>query len=885
MAERRECKVEWKGKEKEIMPWEGRVTLVSGLVLVLLLVAFVFMTILNTYRLMEQLEQISEHPFRVLDSASILQNDLERIQVYTERLQYNNDPDMVAEVREQIETIYLEVEEHLQIVEERYLGEHSEVAALREQLERLKTANEQLFQYAAAEERSESEIVAFTQQEITSSQAEMEEILSGIMDYARDRFDYYYSAAGDIRTEGTIFVILITAAVVAVLNFYRTRIRRQTREILRQNRLFDLLGRTVDTVFFISSPRSGREDYISPNAERILGVPVEQLMKDPYVLRPYITEKERESIAAALKDGGESCWKSTVCYRHPHTGEDRDLLIQVYRVSGGGKEDEPQYITVFTDETQLLRTQRELEEATARAEQASRAKSEFLSRMSHEIRTPMNGIIGMTLIALQKSDDREKVVECLRKISMSSKHLLVLINDVLDMSKIESGKLELKREPFDLRRLLEGVSDLAYGQAAQREITFGMQLVGDMDEQLIGDSLRVNQILMNLLSNALKFTPRGGKVALRVELLESNVQTQQIRFEVQDTGCGIAEENFGKIFETFEQESAGVAHQYGGTGLGLAICKRFVEMMGGRIGLSSTLGKGSTFFVHIPFQRVESAGTPPREEYRQLRALVADDDLESCEHIALLLRKLGARCDWVDNGYEALARVERARDESDPYGLVLVDWKMPFLDGVETARRLHGEAPETAVVLITAFDEDEVREKAKNVGARDVLNKPVFESALVDLLDRLWSERGAFPAREEGPADYDFRDKCILIVEDNDLNREIAVELLGPSGARLETACDGQEAVERFAASRPGHYDLILMDVQMPRMDGYAATRAIRAMERPDGKRIPILAMTANAFSEDVEKSREAGMNGHISKPINLAEVYRTLSAALGGGM
>ena len=576
------------------------------------------MTILNTYRLMEQLEQISEHPFRVLGSASILQNDLERIQVYTERLQYNNDPDMVAEVREQIETIYLEVEEHLQIVEERYLGEHSEVAALREQLERLKTANEQLFQYAAAEERSESEIVAFTQQEITSSQAEMEEILSGIMDYARDRFDYYYSAAGDIRTEGTIFVILITAAVVAVLNFYRTRIRRQTREILRQNRLFDLLGRTVDTVFFISSPRSGREDYISPNAERILGVPVEQLMKDPYVLRPYITEKERESIAAALKDGGESCWKSTVCYRHPHTGEDRDLLIQVYRVSGGEKEDEPQYITVFTDETQLLRTQRELEEATARAEQASRAKSEFLSRMSHEIRTPMNGIIGMTLIALQKSDDREKVVECLRKISMSSKHLLVLINDVLDMSKIESGKLELKREPFDLRRLLEGVADLAYGQAAQREITFGMQLVGDMDEQLIGDSLRVNQILMNLLSNALKFTPRGGKVALRVELLESNVQTQQIRFEVQDTGCGIAEENFGKIFETFEQESAGVAHQYGGTGLGLAICKRFVEMMGGRIGLSSTLGKGSTFFVHIPFQRVESAGTPPREEYLSL---------------------------------------------------------------------------------------------------------------------------------------------------------------------------------------------------------------------------------------------------------------------------
>lgn len=543
------------------------------------------------------------------------------------------------------------------------------------------------------------------------------------------------------------------------------------------------------------------------------------------------------------------------------------------------------YIRIVRKSAALLEQEKErAEEALARAERASLAKSEFLSRMSHEIRTPMNGIIGMTMIAMQNIEKPSKVTDCLKKVTLSSKHLLALINDVLDMSKIESGKIELKRERFDFKVLLESLSTVYYGQAAAKNVDFNTVLSGDIREVLVGDSLRLNQIVTNLLSNAIKFTPANGRITLRVSAAGEGNGTVLLRFDVSDTGCGIAPENLDKIFNAFEQEDAGVAQKYGGTGLGLSISRRFCELMGGSLTVESKLGQGSTFTALLPFGTVNPpAKEKPPIDYGSLKALVVDDDLETCEHVTMLLEKLGIDACWADNGYQAVAQVEQAHSLDEDFDVCFVDWKMPFLDGLETTRRIRqvvGKA-DIAVVLITAYDPTEIEEAALEAGAIGIISKPLFSSTLVDAFESIRSSAPGAIEKPKRMTDYDFTGKRILVVEDNEINLEIATELVGVSGAAITAARNGKEAVDAFAASAPGYFDLILMDVQMPVLDGYGATRQIRAMNRPDALTVPILAMTANAFSEDVEHSMASGMNGHLSKPIDPDALYTELAKIL----
>ena len=537
------------------------------------------------------------------------------------------------------------------------------------------------------------------------------------------------------------------------------------------------------------------------------------------------------------------------------------------------------YTHMNKDEKKLRIAKEAAQKARIKAENANRAKSEFLSRMSHEIRTPMNGIIGMGTIARQNLDNPAKVEECLKKQALSSQHLLDLINDVLDMSKIESGRIELRNSPFNFRAALEGLVNIYYAQARTKGIEFETILAGKIYERLMGDSLRLNQIISNLLSNAMKFTPPGGSVCLKVVCVDEKEDEVVLRFEVSDSGCGIAEENYEKIFESFEQENSDVTSVYGGTGLGLAIVKRFAELMGGRVWIRSQLGSGSTFFVELPIRK--TGEQPEIPEFSDMKVLVIDDNKENGDYASALLERVHARANWVNNGLDAISVAEAAYRKGEGYDICLIDWKMPGINGVETAIRIRERLGEAApVLMLTAYDETEVEGDVSRAGIAYIITKPLFLSTIAEGFSA-FGKAQPVPDALHCPSVFDFQGQHILLAEDNEINSEIACELLAATGAVTATARNGEEAVSLFEKSSPGDFALILMDVQMPVMDGYEATRRIRGLNREDAKSIPIFAMTANAFAEDEEKSRLAGMDSHITKPLDVKILYSQINLFL----
>lgn len=534
----------------------------------------------------------------------------------------------------------------------------------------------------------------------------------------------------------------------------------------------------------------------------------------------------------------------------------------------------------ITDIIEHEQRQREaLLTALQAAEQANVAKSDFLSRMSHEIRTPLNAIIGMTAIAAGAVDNKQEVADCLSKIDTSSRFLLSLINDILDMSRIESGKLLLKSEQFSLERMIRNTADIIRTQANQKDVEFECVMHTGLKDCYVGDEMKLQQVLINILSNAVKFTSPGGKVTFSADQIHSTKNAATLRFVVTDTGIGIDPGFLPKIFDAFTQESGGTTAMYGGTGLGLAISKSIVDMMDGHITVRSIQGVGSEFTVdaRLEMGTEEAHRCPEGIRYAEMNCLVVDDDAAVCQNTVQILQEIGMTAEWVDSGAGAIARVRELQEHQQHFSSVILDWKMPEMDGIETARRLRSMVgPEVTIIVMTAYDYSDIEDDAHAAGVDLLVGKPLFRSTLESAFERVYSGKTELKSDSQ-PRAYDFRGRHILLAEDHPLNIEIAVKLLQRVGLQVDTAVNGLRVLERFRESAPGYYDAVLMDIRMPLMDGLSAATAIRNLSRPDAALTPIIAMTANAFEDDVEKSMAAGMNAHLAKPIEPEKLYRVL--------
>ena len=679
--------------------------------------------------------------------------------------------------------------------------------------------------------------------------------------------------------------ITVGIAVLVILMIVRrghANLRRKNTEISYRDELFKKLSLNVDDVFLMLDAETAKVDYVSPNIERLLGIPWKEARQDARVLaalHPKDSPDRDKNYLEGLLSGQQREWDDE--YAHLETGERRWFHIVAM---GSEVEGRTKHILVMSDRTADKQVNQALSDAVAAAETANRAKSTFLSNMSHDIRTPMNAIIGFTTLAISNIDDTDRVKDYLAKTLASSNHLLSLINDVLDMSRIESGKIHLEEVEVNLSDVLHDLKTIVSGQIYAKQLEFYMDAMDVTDEDVYCDKTRLNQILLNLLSNAIKFTPAGGTVSVRVRQLAGKVRgCGQYEFRIKDNGIGMSQEFAQKIFEPFERERTSTVSRIQGTGLGMAITKNIVDMMGGTIKVQTAQGKGSEFIICLPM-RTQDEHRPVEKitELEGLKALVVDDDFNTCDSVTKMLVKVGMRAEWTLSGKEAVLRARQSIEMSDVYHAYIIDWRLPDMNGIEVTRQIRSLHDDTPIIILTAYDWSDIEVEAKAAGVTAFCSKPMFMSDLRETLMSALGQNQTDAAQELLPQkNADFKGRHILLVEDNELNREIAQEILREYGFRVDTAENGAVAVEKVCTAAPGSYDLVLMDVQMPVMDGYTATRKIRALDDPARAKIPILAMTANAFDEDRCNALESGMNGFLSKPIVIGDLVQELHKIL----
>lgn len=679
----------------------------------------------------------------------------------------------------------------------------------------------------------------------------------------------------------TVFLGMILLAFIIRQN--RLKLKKKDTEILYREELFSKLSVQVDDVFLMLDAHSFRVDYISPNIEKLLGIPMEEARANVRQIARPAEDSHTIRILDVISDihpGQQGEWDKE--YIHRKTGEARWFHVVALC---SNIQDETKYIIVLSDRTKEKKINQALEDALDAAQSANRAKSAFLSNMSHDIRTPMNAIIGYATLAAAHAENAGKVRDYLDKILYSGKHLLSLINDILDMSRIESGKLHLEEVGANLSDMLHDIKTIIYGQICAKHLTLCMYAVDVTDEDVYCDRTRFAQVLLNLLSNAVKFTPPAGRVTVQVKQLPGAPEGKGLyEFRVADTGIGMGNEFTDHIFEPFEREQTSTVSKIQGTGLGMAIAQNIIRMMGGTIEVHTKKGQGTEFVIRLPLRLQDRHGSA--EAIRELegcRVLVVDHDPTTGESMVRMLTEMGMRPEWVGSGEEAILRVRQSA-EHEAYRVSVIDGQLPDISGAEVARRIRDLGGRAPLMVLTAYDGADMESEAYAAGVTAFCAKPVFMSDLKKALLTVLGKRQTVKACPLPPVRaHDFRNKRLLLVEDNDLNREIATEILSEYGFCVDTARNGAEALEKVSASAQERYDAVLMDIQMPVMDGYEATKRIRKLSDPALAGIPILAMTANAFEEDRKAALASGMNGFISKPVNTEEIIRVLEEILFG--
>ena len=677
---------------------------------------------------------------------------------------------------------------------------------------------------------------------------------------------------------GAIVFGIAVFIIELILQKNRISLKRRDVEILYRDELFQKLSMSVDDVFLMLDAKTYKADYVSPNVEKLLGITVEQIQKDISVLGKLHSEDCEDPKKNYLKEiqvNEQQEWDFE--YVHQKTGEQRWFHIIAMGSEVNGKK---KYILVMSDRTVDKKMNQALYEAVRAAETANRAKSTFLSNMSHDIRTPMNAVIGFTTLAVSNIDNKEKVRDYLGKILSSSNHLLSLINDVLDMSRIESGKIHLEETEVSLSDMLHDLKTIISGHIYAKQLELYMDAMDVTDEDVYCDKTRLNQVLLNLLSNAIKFTPAGGTVSVRLKQFPGTKKGSGLyEIRVKDSGIGMSQEFIQRIFSPFERERTSTVSRTQGTGLGMAITKNIVDMMGGTIEVRTEQGKGTEFIVRLPLRiQSEQRSIEKIAELEDLKALVVDDDFNTCDSVTKMLVKVGMRSEWTLSGKEAVLRARQSMELGDAFHAYIIDWRLPDMNGIEVTRQIRSLGDDTPIIILTAYDWSDIEVEARAAGVNAFCAKPLFMSDIREtLMAAIGQKQTGAEDRILPEAGPDFRGRCILLVEDNELNREIAEEILKQYGFLVDIAENGAVAVEKVKNSAPGTYDLVLMDIQMPVMNGYEATEQIRALEDPALAKIRILAMTANAFDEDRKKALKCGMDGFMSKPIVMEELIREL--------
>lgn len=673
-----------------------------------------------------------------------------------------------------------------------------------------------------------------------------------------------------------IFIIFIVFTLVTYI--YRKKIIAGETEVKYREQLFGLLANTTSDVYMLLSLKDYSLEYVSPNAPRVLGIGKEEIQKS---IDAIATQEYDDELSNGLKQLKQLPEGQSQTYKHNRihktTGEIKHFIETIYRTNIDGID---KFIILLSDRTSEIQSETALKNAMESAKAANRSKSVFLSNMSHDIRTPMNAILGFTELIKRDAKTPSKVLEYTNKIYTSGQHLLGLINDVLDMSKIENGKFVLNVQKFNLAEFVDELGFMMRPQANNKHQTFDICVYDLKEENLLGDKVRINQILINILSNAIKYTPEYGKIRMDInELPKINENFARLRFTITDNGIGISEEYLERMFTPFSREVSSTVNSIQGTGLGMAITKNLVDLMSGTISVKSKQGEGSTFTVELELRiDNEDVNTGFWDEMGITRTLVVDDDEDICENVTAALKDAGMQASYVLNGEDAIALVEKKHADGEDFDLILIDLKMPGIDGISTAEKIRASvSKDISIVMLTAYDWSEFEDSARNAGIDAFLPKPFFVSNLK------FNVRSLQKNKEEKKSSVPKKalaDKRFLAAEDNELNSEILVELLDMYDSLCDVAENGKIALEMFENSPKGYYDGILMDIQMPVMNGYDAAKAIRQCAHPDAKSIPIIAMTANAFSEDINNSFNAGMDAHIAKPMDmekLESVYREI--------